>query len=534
MNARRSLRATAIASAALLAGLPVGTGPAARDLRLPARSTEPVQITAAYTCAFPSGTYDAEVTVSASFPATVAPGEPVQAEKLSVRTALPAAAAADLPDAGEADVDSVTSAATLSAGVTRGGDPVAAWEAEVTAPATPVVEGEPLVLEHRGQAEPVTLPDAGEVLFTPGALHLDVRGDAEAPGAGPETSPDSTPGPGAAGPASGGTESAPGGAAESPAAEPGTRAPAATCTPRDGQVPALAAVRVTAGPPPSATPGGRPPGPSGSASPEARGEADGAGPRAQESPAAPQEPVTVPVDGCPGMPPADGLDRGLLPEPPPGANVLESEGSPSCTFPVGYSNVKKQRGAMVLNDPQAAPRLSSLRIFVRSVSGPDGYIEANHVGAIDMPPATSTFLGFDFMPVTATVELTSLTPATIVTVVPRTGERLKATVGYQLALRVAEAKVNGTPLPVGSQCRTAEPIDVRLRGGSPHYDILQGGLLEGAIDIPAFTGCGAGEDLDPLFTAAISGPDNYLKLNQGPLCQKNPCEEVVLPELPER
>lgn len=53
--------------------------------------------------------------------------------------------------------------------------------------------------------------------------------------------------------------------------------------------------------------------------------------------------------------------------------------------------------------------------------------------------------------------------------------------------------------------------------------------------IPAFSGCGVTEDLDPLFTGTVSGPDNYLKLMMGTLCA--PAEPFlcppIVPPLPE-
>jgi hypothetical protein len=42
--------------------------------------------------------------------------------------------------------------------------------------------------------------------------------------------------------------------------------------------------------------------------------------------------------------------------------------------------------------------------------------------------------------------------------------------------------------------------------------------VTGTIDIPSFTGCGVGEDLNPIFTASISGPHNASLLTQGPVC----------------
>jgi hypothetical protein len=49
-----------------------------------------------------------------------------------------------------------------------------------------------------------------------------------------------------------------------------------------------------------------------------------------------------------------------------------------------------------------------------------------------------------------------------------------------------------------------------------------GGPLTGFVAIPRFAGCGVGEDLDPLLTASISGPDNFIKLIQGVPCTRPP------------
>jgi hypothetical protein len=45
-----------------------------------------------------------------------------------------------------------------------------------------------------------------------------------------------------------------------------------------------------------------------------------------------------------------------------------------------------------------------------------------------------------------------------------------------------------------------------------------GGFLSGTATIPPFHGCGSGENLDPLFTASLSGPGNYIRVTQGPIC----------------
>jgi hypothetical protein len=61
-------------------------------------------------------------------------------------------------------------------------------------------------------------------------------------------------------------------------------------------------------------------------------------------------------------------------------------------------------------------------------------------------------------------------------------------------------------------------MTVKLTGRSPDYTVNTGGPLTGTTTIPPFSGCGVGEDLDPLLNASISGPDNFMKLTQGVPC----------------
>src|SRR5215471_20022158 len=95
----------------------------------------------------------------------------------------------------------------------------------------------------------------------------------------------------------------------------------------------------------------------------------------------------------------------------------------------------------------------------------------------------------------------------------------------EVSLRVYDVKVNGVPLNVGPHCQSAHSIVLKLIGSPnsiPPYSIQGGGPLTGEITIPPFTGCGVGEDLNPLFTASISGPGNFDLMTQGPLCIVHP------------
>jgi hypothetical protein len=106
----------------------------------------------------------------------------------------------------------------------------------------------------------------------------------------------------------------------------------------------------------------------------------------------------------------------------------------------------------------------------------------------------------------------------------------------QLSARIHDATVNGVPLDVGPNCHTERPIDITLTGGTPQYtDILKGGPLSGVVEIPPFDGCGAAEDLDPLLTGTVSGPDNAVNVTQGSLCvpidPRSPCPPSI-PQVP--
>ncbi|WP_165984690.1 hypothetical protein [Streptomyces sp. YIM 98790] len=230
---------------------------------------------------------------------------------------------------------------------------------------------------------------------------------------------------------------------------------------------------------------------------------------------------------CPeGKPPGE-LDPARMPEPPAGATVTEV-GIEGCAVPMGFADVRKLGGAMMINDP-ARPQLIQLSINHQMVSAP-GYFQIRHLGRLTFPDAESTFLAFGFQPVTARVEFTN-GPVTIVTV-QRAGEQPHTTVGYDQWLRLHDVRVNGVPWDVGPDCRTAGPVDTVLEGAAHEYDVLGGGTLRGTVDIPPFTGCGSGrDDVSPLLTAAISGPGNYVEISQSAVCSGD-CRVPDLPELP--
>ena len=211
-------------------------------------------------------------------------------------------------------------------------------------------------------------------------------------------------------------------------------------------------------------------------------------------------------------------------------------------FVAGYSNVTKLNEAALLgpgpdNHPPAG--LSDLHLLYNLFDNCNqtlyGYStgELNYRGKPQLPPARSTFLNFGFVPVTATLTIT-LVPSDCRDVTghligkvglcislrfPASSSRSFTTVTSEQLFRVYDVAVNGVLLDVGQHCQTTTPTSVVLKSNAA-YTVANGGVLSGFVTIPPFTGCGVGENLDPLLTAAISGPQNFVKLTQGPACLK--------------
>ncbi|GAA1897900.1 DUF6801 domain-containing protein [Actinomadura bangladeshensis] len=190
---------------------------------------------------------------------------------------------------------------------------------------------------------------------------------------------------------------------------------------------------------------------------------------------------------------------------------------PGCTYLSGFSNVKKLRGATVLNDPEfGRPALTNL---VYSLTDTGASVRQRFVSPLR---SRTTFLTFGFMPTTATMEMTQrpLEPGadygTFEAVSDMQTGVQSVSAHMRMSIRIYDVEVKGTPLDVGPDCRTERDVDLTLKGRMPN--ILQGGVLDGAFTIPPFSGCGAGEDLDPLFSGTVAGPGNLLRVSLGATC----------------
>ncbi len=223
-------------------------------------------------------------------------------------------------------------------------------------------------------------------------------------------------------------------------------------------------------------------------------------------------------------------------------------GVATCGYITGYSDVKKLYGAALLQPKRPAkPGLVNVDFAERHKFGKGVLIvystgELYYQGKHELPPITATFLAFRFVPVTATLQLTELTPINIVSVSGITKPPYPITVHATttLSVHVSDVKVNGVPLAVGARCGTAKPVRLTLIGHGDNtipprgYTVSTGGPLTGTLFLPRFVRCGVTENLDPLLTGSISGPGNFAMMTQGKLCgPSQPKDWTCPPPAPE-
>ena len=141
--------------------------------------------------------------------------------------------------------------------------------------------------------------------------------------------------------------------------------------------------------------------------------------------------------------------------------------------------------------------------------------ESRVSGSAVFKPATTTFLAFGFVPVTATVEFL---PEDYLNskMIEFGGGLYTGDDGYiwlsttlNVMGRLSSAKVNGVPLDVGPDCVTSKPIELEVSG---HYDPFSTGHIQDKdFDLPEFRDCrSGGQDLTPLLSGMSSGGGNQV------------------------
>jgi hypothetical protein len=195
--------------------------------------------------------------------------------------------------------------------------------------------------------------------------------------------------------------------------------------------------------------------------------------------------------------------------PGPGDPPTEDEfGVPLSLVTILAKSTVKKLGATVASDPAF---LFNGLFILNLVTG-----DSRVTGSTTFNPATASFLGFGFVPVTATVEFlpvdyrNSKLIEFAGAITTHSDDQTYLNTTLQVMARLSNAKVNGVPLDLGPDCVTAEKVTLTLDGP---YEAFGVGHIqtdpEKGFHLPAFTGCGAGgQDLSPLLTGMSSGDGN--------------------------
>ncbi|MFE7481097.1 DUF6801 domain-containing protein [Streptomyces sp. NPDC057552] len=457
------------------------------------------EVTVPYTCTFPSGPERADVVISAVLPASAATGEEIHPGDVSVEVGLEQSALGRFTG-----LEAATLAATADLTVrntVREHTADASWQG-LQAPGMPLPTEGGAVLAATGDVPTVAFGSPGPATLAPAGLTLTLASFTE-DGA-PTTPPELT----------------------------------VACEPADDEERPLARITVR----------------------------DSAGPTAPAPP--PDDPAPgkeTPEPPAPPAPPAPGLapdaHRKIEDLTDERLEALDEENPGSCpieippewvmttaeTYAAGYANAAKLDGAAALGPAFMKVVLNKRYINDSCASTVDvtSEVEFDHEGKRQLPPTKATFLSYGFMPTTATMVLEQVGPPAVVrthTVTNTPTYPEESTVTAQLSLRLYDVEVNGVPLDVGPDCRTERPFEQVLKGYGQSYPpagylVATGGNLTGYAHIPPFKGCGVGENLDPLFTSAISSvgkkADNYTKMRQAPLCvATNPDGPDCPPKVP--
>jgi uncharacterized protein DUF6801 len=412
-----------------------------------------------YSCAFASGPHAVSAQVTGTFPAAATAGKPVRPTGVGIAITLPHGAVASLARSHAA---TVTLTATLSTSLTEGSRSTSAtWRHFVSAP-TAIPRTGSLRLTTTGPAPSVTVT-GGKATVAVGDLSLLFATHTANSG---RASPPTTP---------------------------------VECVPRAGQDTTLGSIATT-----------------GSAPTRAHASPTRAHASPQDDPA-----KCLPFPKNPKPNP-------LFPFPKPLKGSREfHESEPSCAYAAGFTNARKLHEAALVG-PGLADLLLGQTVFSK-FTGNNAYVQVRESGQFEyhghpvLPPARATLLGFGFMPVSATLQISEIGTVNAVFVTctysscpnPKNFAEFYA----RVSLNISDVKVNGVPLDVGSHCQTS-PFNLELEGLPPAYNVgSQFGVLTGTVTVPSFHGCANGTDnLDPIFTASVSGPGNFAKVTQAPFC----------------
>jgi hypothetical protein len=469
-------RIMAISSGLLLAAGTLAAGVTVAANASGTSATRNAHLTLRYMCGFPTGRQRVGVTIAATFPGSAVAGRPVEPTGVVLTVRLPQASVAALRKRGAA---TVSAKASLSVEASQRTTTMTTWQGRATAAQQLPTAGS-LSLVAPGRAAPVTVTSGRTATFAPAGLKLALRLGSSNAGSSSTASP-STASPSSPSPAASSATTASPSPGSAASAENGTPNLDVACTPATHHGTTLDVVRVVAA-------------------------------STSRKSAATRHKLKLPK-GC-------------------GQIKVHGSGVAVCGYITGYSDVAKLYGAALFQPKRPArPALVNIDFAYRHLFKPGRLIafstgELYYQGRHELPAVRATFLAFRFVPVTATIKVTELTPISIRSVSGITAPPYPITVSAttRVAIAISDVDVNGVPLAIGPHCRPVSTTRLTLIGRGDNtipprgYTVPTGGPLSGRLTIPAFTHCGVTENLDPLLTGSISGPGNFVLMTQGKLC----------------
>ncbi|WP_410671104.1 DUF6801 domain-containing protein [Amycolatopsis sp. cmx-4-68] len=225
-------------------------------------------------------------------------------------------------------------------------------------------------------------------------------------------------------------------------------------------------------------------------------------------PAKPKAPV-------PGKPapkvPGGGKQHSLIDDdPPPDENSTLR--LPLLPNQVDNTTTIAKTGAKIHSD--AAALVNGMWV---QVTDPDGnQISGTITGELSFTPVTVTYLGYGFLPISATVEFLP-DDYRHAKMISSKGSLVDGILYNHLDVRsrLSDVKVNGVPLDAGPDCVSESTISIDMSG---EYGPFEGGEIRTDPDnpdpkyrgftLPPFRNCGAAEKLSSLFTGQNSGSGN--------------------------
>ncbi|KDN20639.1 hypothetical protein [Amycolatopsis rifamycinica] len=162
-------------------------------------------------------------------------------------------------------------------------------------------------------------------------------------------------------------------------------------------------------------------------------------------------------------------------------------------------------------------------------------------GKLNIPPANGYFVAFRFMPTTGRVEIIPDGDATgTATVHTGKDKDCKATqtnicadtdVTAKVFIKLSDVKVDGRPLDVGPDCRTAQSAAVNIKAlvpispPAPPAPPVPPVKVTSTFTTPSFAGCVGHEDVSRLLTGLVSGPGNTFVSNLRLRCFSTGCKQ---------